>query len=296
LSGQLADGYRSMTWPLRKLIPDIKHPVGLLLMAVVVIAVVIGPVNLFLAARSKRPTRIIWTTPVLSLAASLVLAVTIVVMDGFGGRGHRMAALFLHAGERTASLVQEQVSRSGVLLRRDFSLPAGAVLHRANVVDRTGLDGQLTVTADGRFGGDWFSSRAITAQVIQHTEPSRSGIEVWRDGDGPPSVFSSVDLTLSRLYVIDAAGVVWKAGTLRAGESRPLTPATLDEARAWWNERRAPSGGMLRALLDPRLAGPGCFFAEAEADRRLPLATLGSIRWVDDRLLVTGTLLETEAP
>ncbi len=296
VTDELLSGYKKHSWPLRDEIPDIVQPVGLLLFVVVAIAVVIGPLNLFLAARSKRPTRVIWTTPALSLVASLLLVVIIVLAEGFGGQGRRFTVLFLHAGERTASLIQEQVSRTGVLLRRDFALPADAVLHRASTVYPDDQTGRFDFSAAGVHGGDWFSSRSLTAQVIQHTGPSRSGIQLWRHGDRPPEVFSSVDLPLQRIYLMDKTGAVWKTDSLQAGESRTLTPATRAELLMWWRDRQALAGGLTRALFKSPGLLTGRFYAEAEPNRNYPLTTLASIRWVDDRVLVTGTMIDKEAP
>jgi len=81
----------------------------------VLFALLIGPVNLLLFAPAKSRQRLFFTVPLISLGASLVLGLVIVWRDGFGGEGVQRGLIMLLPGENKAVVVQDQLSRTGVL-------------------------------------------------------------------------------------------------------------------------------------------------------------------------------------
>lgn len=283
---------------------DIVLPAGLLSVMVIVIAVVICPLNLWLAARSRSPARVIWTTPVLALGASLLLVIFILFKDGIGGSGKRFLLAFLDAESRTIAMIQEQVSRTGVLLRRDFQLPRNAVIHQIDIhygsdwsqfFDRR-EQGHLKYAPDGTCEGDWFRSRAIQGHIIQQTEASRSELALRSNSGGAPTVFSSIDLDLSQLYLIDDHGNAWKTNDLQAGEDLPLASSSLKELQEWWGNSGGMAGGHIRNALQKTPIAPGHFYAEVKPDARRFIPTLESIRWADDKILIYGTFTAGEIP
>ncbi|NIP92090.1 MAG: hypothetical protein GWO24_00865, partial [Akkermansiaceae bacterium] len=64
--------------------------------------------------------RLFITTPLISLGASLLLVVLILFQDGFGGSGQRVTLMEI-GPENTAYLSQEQIARTGVLLKTGFT-------------------------------------------------------------------------------------------------------------------------------------------------------------------------------
>ena len=83
----------------------------------VLFGILVGPVNLFVLAKSGRRHRLFITTPLISLGASLLLILLIIFQDGFGGRGMRRVLMEVRpdAGQNAAFLHQEQIARTGIL-------------------------------------------------------------------------------------------------------------------------------------------------------------------------------------
>ena len=72
----------------------------LLIGFILVFAVLVGPVNLFWLADASRRHRLFWSTPLISVAASLLLVGVIALQDGFGGSGERVMATLLVPDEQ----------------------------------------------------------------------------------------------------------------------------------------------------------------------------------------------------
>ena len=150
-------------------------------------AILIGPVNLFWIAGAGRRHRLFWTTPVISLSASLLLAIFIVLQDGFGGSGARVIMMQLLPDQKKAVIVQEQAAHTGVLLSKGFSTPDD--LYLTPVDFRSSGTGQYEQTGRA-FAGDWFSSRRVQAHRATAIMPSRAEVQ-WLNAvqakDGAPA-------------------------------------------------------------------------------------------------------------
>jgi len=296
---QSANGYGSHNWLLRRAVPDIAQPLGLLLAAVLAIAMILGPINLFIAFRKKRHTQVLWTTPVISLVASVVLAVSIILMDGFGGYGYRAQAVFLLPDDQIQVVTQEQVCRTGVLLSRNFTLPSAAVILPVNTGKAVKRSMMYEVEADGQAGGSWFTSRSIQGHILQQSQPTRSRMELWWDQSGDsasPELFSAIDAPLAQVYVVDGSGTCWKAENLHAGESKPLQPVTRESFESWWKEMRSQGGGRLWSNINQTEKANNMFFAEAKEPQGTLLDSLPFIRWKDDKMMFMGYLKEVDRP
>ncbi len=82
------------TWGLRDKVGSFTVHTGLILSFVLVFGALIGPVNLFVFARGKKRFRLFWTTPLISIIASVALIVGILLTDGIGGSGKQLIAVF----------------------------------------------------------------------------------------------------------------------------------------------------------------------------------------------------------
>jgi hypothetical protein len=256
------------------------------------LAVIAGPVNLLVFAGPGRRSRLFWTTPAISLVATAILLGLIFTRDGFGGRGARRVLALLLPGQNATAIVQEQFSRTGVLLSGGFPIAEPAWMRPVGDFD---LDAGFHESDDAWRSGDWFSSRADQAFVIQTVRPSRSGIELVSGGDAP-EVISSIDRPLGRVFVIDEQGRHWTAAGLGTGERRLLEPSTAGDYEAWLARHEADAGPVRLAALAAVRSLPGHAYAEARSAAGVAVATHDAIRWEDELVLYAGPYTTTSRP
>ncbi|MEX2607781.1 MAG: hypothetical protein WD708_10585 [Kiritimatiellia bacterium] len=292
---RLADprGYLAAGWSLRRQVPDISRPFGLLMVVVLVIALLLGPLNLWSSFRKNNSLQVIWTTPALSVGLSVLVGIGILFSDGFGGKGQRSQVVLLLPEHQLEVTVQEQVSRTGVLLNRGFTLPEATEIYPvATTAIHRGERRRYVEQAGGTWNGDWFANRRIQAQVLQRSRNSRSRVSFVEGGDSP-SILSTVDATFKRMLIRDAQGRMWWAEDVHAGAATPLRAAGRKESAellAGLSTRESeafPDRSMLQRH--------GWFYAEAvESDRYID--TLTSIRWRDRPVWFMGPLSEGGRP
>lgn len=270
-------------------------PVTPILLFLAVFGLVAGPLNVWVLAGRGRRSRMFWTTPAISLAATALLLALIFLRDGVGGEGVRRVLAILDPDRATMGVIQEQFSRTGVLLGSSFPIREPSWMHpigkKRNDVPLVENDGAV------RSGG-WFRSRSDQAFVLQAARPSRARIEFQPPAaaSAAPSIVSSVEVPLRRAFVIDDDGRYWRADDIGTGERKALQPAERADFERWFGEFTADAGPVRRRALDNVKAGRGRAFAEADRPARLAIETLGSIRWVDDRaLVVCPVTTETQA-
>ncbi len=249
----------------------------------VAFAVLVGPVNLFVFAPSRRRHRLFFTTPLISLVASLALAGYIVVKDGFGGEGARHGLVWLLPESNQAVVSQGQISLTGVLLGGGFDVPDDVMLARTDRDSRAHHYGHQQKTnnysrAAGRAAGDWFASRRTQEHTLRRLVPTRARVELVAGGvgDEPPVVQSSVGTALRNFVYLDAGGVRWVADEVGPGERVTL---------------RLPPDPFVSSI--PR----GCFSARGGAAEGLaPIPTLASIRWDESEFLYAGPVVGARTP
>lgn len=274
-------------------------------------SVLVGPVNLFSFAKPGQRHRLFFTTPLISIIASLLVVALILFKDGIGGRGRRMLVMDLEsaAGEKRAYITQEQISRSGVLLGKRFQLAdstfmAPVKLKRsqwAHLGDFS--DANLFSFAGDQLGGDWFQSRSEQAQVIQNVRPTRSRIELTTvaQKNQPPRLFSSLEFSVEELYYVGDGGRVWKAtqSPIPPGSEITLAASSRNALNELWNPHtEALSSGYDKNKGDHSFRKrtrnlslvSGYFYAVSHDPRIGYIETLDSIKWTNAKALVFGSV------
>lgn len=267
-------------------------------------AIVAGPLNVMLLAGSGRPARIFWTTPLIALAATAVLLSLMLLRDGIGGEGARLTLCLLDPDRNAAHVLQQQVSRTGVLLGSSFPIRETSWMHPEPATDAYDIGGAFLAASaarafteiDGsRRAGDWFSSRSDQAFTFRAVRSNRGRLVV----SGPPEspeIVSSIDAALARVVVVDAEGRTWRCGALGPGERRPLEPATdadRDAVRVECSVEASPAIGM---ALDRLLAARGYAWAQAAVPAEVAIASLDAIRWKVDRAWFVTPIAPGEEP
>ncbi len=264
----------------------------------VVFGIIVAPVNLFVLAPSGRRQRLFLTTPAISVGASLLLIGLILLQDGTGGKGRRLVAVELFPDQATACVVQEQISRTGVLLRSGFTVPDGTLLEEPTLMQtpwtkREGHDGKpLEASFDGtNVGGNWFQSRSVQAQRLQRFVPTRGRVEYIAPAEenGAPTVVSSLDCELQAFAYTAKSGQVWtlpEGTTLKAGQRVTLVKGAMPPAIL--AARGLASEHTVQAVTAASAAGR--FIALAQEAPTFAIPTHGSIKWEQDTILIFGTL------
>jgi len=283
-------------WKLAKAITDIPAPHGLIVTFMILFGLIIGPLNFFVLAPAGARHRLFVTTPAISLVATLLMVGLIIGRDGFGGTGRRFLVVLSLPEERTLSVLQDQVSRTGVLIRSAFREVAGTMMETiplsSGKTERRSRERTASFAFEnGWTSGSWFRSRAVQGQFLMASVPSRARIEITQEPGGKPSAQSLFDYPLGRFYYLDANGAVWTAERLPTGSKVPLEPSSASALEKWWAGATHEAGPWLTESIAETRGQAGWFYAEGEAGPFVP--TLGSIKWEKDRSVFLGKAVVT---
>lgn len=288
----LASRDYNWNWSLAAQVGRPEPPLLMLIVFVVVFALVVGPVNFIWLAPSGSRHRLFWTTPAISLAASLLLAGLILTREGFGGRGLYYVAMLSMPSEHKTVRWQEQVSRTGVLSESSFIPSEPSLILPISLKKGTPApfprNSDTSYALDGNvWSGDWFRSRSTQAQIVTAIVPSRERVEV-RLVDGKPQALSTFPQTLDEIFYFDEKGGIWRGKTIAPGRPVTLTPTTPEIQKAWQERTLLLSGNIARGRVEAFTRGPlmGKFLASSHAIP--PVKTLASIRWTETGGILFG--------
>ncbi|MDR2844848.1 MAG: hypothetical protein LBV28_02005 [Puniceicoccales bacterium] len=284
---------KSSKWGLARRVSEIPRATSLLFVFMIVFALAIGPLNFLLLAPSRRRYRILWTTPLIAIAASGVLGLIILIGDGTGGQGRRLILAVLLPEQKRILIEQEQLSRTGLLLGSNFDFDSTAEIQPFPETDKHGnstRENNHYAKSETGWNGDWFSSRGRQAQFIRSVRAARGSVRVTFPAQGREgSIFSTLETPLAELFLLSPDGTaLYKATHLAPGVKRPLAPATKDETNRWWSPQKSLASGILAADFDTLVKRNGFFYARAEDSAALVQPTLKSVKWEDDVAIIVG--------
>ena len=286
-------------WPLQKHFGAQTFRYALFIVVLIVFGILVGPVNLFVFAKSGRRHRLFITTPLISLGASLILIVLIIAQDGFGGNGIRRVLMEVRpdAGANAAYLHQEQFCRTGVLTGSRFTIntpstfqPVPIAASRwARYTDVSGAKGNFGLQpADGKLQatGDWFQSRSEQGHVLSAVVSTRGRIEKT---DTPGTCLSTFEFPIDTLYYLDESKQWHRADGITAGKRFTLAPVAFITAQNTLCSEGAAFADRNRRLFLSAMARPGHFVA---ITTRAPgIDTHPGIRWKETRTVITGPVV-----
>ena len=286
------------SWPLQIAFGSKTAHIVFFILVLVAFGILVGPVNLFVFARSGQRHKLFITTPLISLGASALLVVLILFQDGFGGRGYR---LVLHevGPDNTAYISQEQIARTGVLLNTGFTTSEHGYLSPvmlsnsrwARVTeDNEGGKGRYNVemAENGlRVTGDWFQSRSEHGHVFDTTRPSRGRVSLVRGGSDPV-INSTFEFPLAELYYIDPSGNLWHGSEVQQGRNTTLESVSTPLFDDWFRTGLGRFGPKNQVRLGLARVRKGQFFATtSEAPG---INTLSAIDWKETYTFLTGKI------
>ena len=290
------------TWGLTSGIGELSAAAGIIILIMVGYGLLVGPVNILVFARNKRH-RLFITTPIIATAASILLVVFILLSDGTGGTGNRLIAVLVNPSARLAFTVQEQASRTGLLIDRDFSLPEETVIMpiRYDPTATTSYssygsnnDPKALERDKNSYSGEWFESRALNAHVIGTIESSRSGIDLLPEADGRPKILSNFKITIDELYYRDTAGRLWSAENVQPGTEIVLQPeAAESKYETWLQDRLQKSSKAISSVSDSVRGRRGYFYGWSANAESLAHDTVKSVIWRATEAFITGPVGRT---
>ncbi|GMR23570.1 MAG: hypothetical protein BMS9Abin37_2011 [Acidobacteriota bacterium] len=279
----------SISWA-TSLINPIETPNGFLSLVLLGYLVLAAPVNLLVFTPGTKRMRLFWTMPAIALGASAAMAAVILLQDGVGGSGYRANFVYLQPELNRELIVQEQVSKTGALVRRSFEIEKPVVI-TGLATDHHYLQSFKELGSDGsRHTGDWFRSRSIQAQRLQWARSSRARVELVGAEGKRLTLLSSIDVHLDELYFRDERGQVWHAENVLPGRPAVLASSTEQEYERFWREVSSrTSGPAIHAHADAIRGLRGAFLASAASDvSDVAIETLTSIDWNDAPVLYAG--------
>lgn len=285
-------GY-TWSWKLVGLVGRPLPPYTLLIVFIIAFAVLIGPVNFLVFAPAGSRHRLFWTTPLISVGASVFLLLLIVISEGLGGQGKYVTATMSLPSRNQTVTWQEQASRTGVLAGQSFPAIPGSLLQSLPLGTGSpsrGDRGKTFSLSGETWGGDWFQSRRTQAQMLETIEPSRERVEI-RDGGQSPKALSTFAQPLTDFYYFDSQGGAWFAPRLNPGQPVALTTATAEKFAAWKRGVALENaGGIIKEAVKTFDIDPpeDKFFATMDS---APLPTLGSLKWTQAGGVVFGEVL-----
>jgi hypothetical protein len=290
-------------WSLQGLLGTRSFASWQVIVFLVVFGLLVGPVNLFVLAPAGRRHKLFITTPLLSISASVIMVVLILVQDGTGGVGRRFVAINLEPDEAAAYVTQEQVSRTGVLLGAGFEMKQPVLIEPLVMPDtpwaklkKTSIAQSANLTQDGRERrGNFFQSRAEQGQVLRAAVSTRARLELKAAApDAAPTLTSALGFTVEELFYTDAAGAQWRLEKpLGTGQSATLVKTDATTKNPWLNAAIDPAVSTLQIPLNRATTDRRSFFvAKARQAPDFTLDTLSSIRWEDDRIVVFGPVTQ----
>lgn len=299
-----ADHATSSSWSLLGLLGTRSFASWQVIVFLVIFGLLVGPVNLFVLAPAGKRHKLFVTTPLLSIGASLVMVLLILLQDGTGGIGRRFVAINLEPAEASAYVTQEQVSRTGVMLGTAFEMKQPVLIEPLALPDtpwvklkNRGTSQPTNLTQEGRERrGNFFQSRAEQGQVLRAAVSTRARLELKAGSapDAAPTLISALGFTVDELFYTDAAGARWRLEKpLSTGQSATLVKTDDSAHRLGREAAMQPAVFTLRDQLTNTTKDRRSFFiAKARSAPGFTLDTLSSIRWEDDRIVVFGPVAQ----
>lgn len=273
---------------------------ALFIVVLIVFAIVVGPINLFVLAKSTRRHRLFITTPIISLVASLILIALIIFQDGFGGRGMRVALMEVRSdgGLNAAFVHQEQLSRTGVLLGSGFTVDPSCFFSPVPIshspwsrFDERNTRGTFNLQpGDGRLqaSGDWWKSRSEQAHALSAVVPTRGRIEQTTT---PDQLVSTFDFPIKTLYFRNRNNQWLRAESIETGKPFMLVP--VDHSMVGPEIARLAESfcERNRKLLETASNRMGGHFI-AVTEQAPAIETLRGINWRKTQTVITGRVVQ----
>ncbi len=289
----------SSGWPLQARFGSQVFRYGLFVAVLIMFAITVGPVNLFVFAKSGERHKLFITTPIISFVTSLILIALIIIQDGFGGSGIRRVLMEVRpdGDQNAAYLHQEQFCRTGVLIKSRFKIETGTLFTPVPIAEsrwsrftvRSNNDAKFNLQpADSQLvaSGAWFQSRSEHGHSLTAIISTRGRIEKTDNAD---SLLSTFDFPIQTLFYLDENLQWFRAEGISPGKSFKLIPtnySSIENAIAVQEREFSDRNSKILSRVHDR---PGCYIALTHDAPGID--THPSIRWKETQTVITGPVI-----
>lgn len=246
---------------------ELRSPAFILITLLIIFAVVVGPLCLFVWAPANKRQRLFILIPSISFGFSVLLMLLILLIDGTGGEGLRVASVYLNPQTNSATIKQQQICKTGLLLSSAFTLNEKAEFYAEDSNKEDNNDKKMR--SGNTLSGSWFTSRSTITQKLSVSVPTRARVSLVSGDQNNPVVQSTVPCVLKDFVYKDDRGTFWKADSLPPGQKVPLTKLENIGKLVFMGEN-------------------GNFNAQGEASELAPIDTLESIKWNNGDMFFFG--------
>ena len=289
-------------WPLQYAFGERSFNPVFFILILITFGIIVGPINLFVFAKSGQRHRLFITTPIISLTASALLLLIIVFQDGFGGKGHRLALIEVQPEENTAYIQQQQIARTGVLFKTSFKTKDHAIVSPATLNEsrwaritstNSGGESRYRINFEDKntnsLSGDWYKSRSEYGHLVSSIQSTRGRLELLSP-NGPPTITSTFDFPLKKIYYLDSNGGVWQSSaSLDSGRKIQLTPGADTDFDKMLQEQTDRLNKDSATRLESTAERRGHFIALSEEGPFID--TLSSLSWKESTAIITGPVV-----
>ncbi len=297
-NNSISNDYRG-TWPLQTHFGIQEFRYTAFIAVLIAFGIIVGPINLFVFAKSGKRHRLFLTTPLISLAASLILIGLIIFQDGFGGNGVRRVLMEVRhdSGQNAAFIHQEQISRTGILTAARFTVDPSCLFFPvpinksrwARYTDDYNTSGNFNLQpATGKMeaSGDWWQSRSEHGHALTAVLATRGRIEATSTSN---TFVSTFDFPIKTLYFLDHSNQWHRAESIATGKSFTLTPIDASMAQPALQKEALAFTSRNRQMLQRALERPNHFIALT--DQAPAIDTHPGIRWKETQTVITGLIV-----
>jgi hypothetical protein len=221
-------------------IPGIEVPFRSLTLILVLFAILVGPVNLIVVRRSKRPALLLITIPAIAFVFSIGLVVYGVVAQGLDVRATSASVGVLDQRSHHGSAHERRQVFAGLASGPGLRPGPGAVVERpsADAIDWSKRSEYRTETGSTvTLSGAWLPVRTPTRFYVTVDRAARARIDVEQTLDGW-KVTNGLESTVQRLVFRDAAGTLH------------LFPSAIAPGRSAFADPTGPDSNATRGLQD----------------------------------------------
>ena len=234
-------------------------PIRGLFVLVFIFAVLLGPVNLLVLWTRKKQIWMLWTVPVISLAASLSVFLFAFLAEGWQGYQRRESITILDESQHRATTLGIDAyycpltPRDGLHYSMETEVTPWGIESWQGGRSRT-----MDWTGDQHLQSGWVAARIPAHFLLRKNQLRRERLEIHKEQD-TVFVLNGIGADIERMWYADEEGKIYVLENLAAGArqaAKPLEGQTIQPAKTYqWN-------GLAPAMIADLLNQPEFYLVE----------------------------------
>jgi hypothetical protein len=212
-------------------VADYRIDIKLIMVLIIVFAVLIGPINIYVLSLIKRRIWLIWTVPLTSLVAGVLVLGASLCQEGFV-RQSSSATYTILDQQREETVTFGFVGFYSTLTPRGITFAPETEV-TANVKDdinKKSLEFHLLAGGNQFLSHGWINARIPSYFTIRKAQSQRKERIIFDWTTGSPTAANGLGVDIKKLTVCSPTGELFAAHHIKAGEKVTLNvPSTLVE-------------------------------------------------------------------